>query len=66
MRHVDGTGSGFELDDILSQGCDDELRASILSIHNEYKNGEYPIGTSNPSSFDRLRALSNKLAKVGQ
>ncbi|MES2857297.1 MAG: hypothetical protein V4692_15615 [Bdellovibrionota bacterium] len=66
--HVDGTGNGFELDDLLTIKADDDLSAhekivieQITAIHAEFRTDAYPVGTSNPASFDKLRRLAEKL-----
>jgi hypothetical protein len=39
--------------------------APLLDIHERYRSAEYPIGTSNPASFDEIRALAERLRAQG-
>jgi len=69
MRHVDGSGAGYELDDLLSWSPTPEQEekavAPLLEIHERYRSAEYPIGVTNPASFDEIRALAERLRAQG-
>jgi hypothetical protein len=69
FHHVDGTGNGWELDDLLhwSPTTEQEKKAigPLLDISKRYTNNEYPIGISNPASFAELRALAERLQAEG-
>jgi hypothetical protein len=60
VRHTNGTGTGFEIDDLLSDGsCPQDTIDKILFIEEKYRNDDYPIGISNPASFQELLELAN-------
>lgn len=66
-EHITGD-SGFELDDLMSRwtgGIYDEIVQRLISIHREFRCQRYPIGTSNPASFDQLEALADELESRG-
>lgn len=69
MQLVEGTGTGFEVDDLMSWSPTPEQEEKairpLLDIHERYRSEEYPIGTSNPSSFDEIRALAERLRVEG-
>jgi len=69
MRHVDGTGTGYELDDLMSRSPtpeqEKEAIAPLLDIHERYRSDEYPIGVSNPACFSEIRALAERLRAQG-
>lgn len=57
-KHIDGRGTGFELDDVVSGGgYPKELEDRIYQISVRFRTPEYPIGTDNPASFKELRKL---------
>ena len=65
LRHVDGTGTGYEIDDLMSwsptREQEEKAITPLLDIHERYRSAEYPIGISNPASFDEIRALAERL-----
>jgi hypothetical protein len=69
MRHVNGTGTGYEIDDLMSWSPTPEQEekaiAPLLEIHERYRSSEYPIGISDPASFDEIRALAERLRAQG-
>jgi hypothetical protein len=69
FRHVDGTGTGYEADDLMSWSPTPEQEANaigpLLDIHERYRSAEYPIGISNPASFEEIRALAQRLRAQG-
>lgn len=69
MHHVEGTGTGFEVDDLMSWSPTPEQQekavAPLLDIHERYRSDEYPVGTTNPASFAELRDLAERLAAEG-
>jgi hypothetical protein len=69
LRHVDGTGTGWEIDDLMSWSptLEQEEKAigPLLDIHERYRSHEHPIGTSNPASFAEIRALAERLRSEG-
>ncbi len=69
LHHVDGTGNGWELDDLLhwSPTPEQEEKAigPLLDISRRYSSNEYPIGISNPASFAEIRALADRLRAEG-
>lgn len=68
-RHVDGTGSGWEIDDLISWSptLDQENEAikPLLEIHHRYRNAQYPIGINNPDSFEDIIRLAILLESKG-
>ena len=57
-RHISGTGNGFEIDDIMSNGKYPlEVIEAIADIETRYRSADYRIGVSNPASFEELREL---------
>ena len=69
IRHVEGTGTGWEVDDPISWSPTPEQEekaiAPLLDIHERYRSHEYPIGISNPASFSEKRALAERLRAEG-
>jgi hypothetical protein len=69
LHHVEGTGTGYEIDDLMTWSPTPEQEekavAPLLDIHERYRSAEYPIGTSNPASFDEIRALAERLRAQG-
>ena len=69
MHHVDGTGTGFEVDDLMSWSPTPEQEEKairpLLDIHERYSSDEYPIGISNPASFAEIRILAERLRTEG-
>ena len=66
--HIEGRGSGYELDDLMS-GCSggvyDEITDRVVAIHRKYRTEAYRIGTSNPESFPALEELALELEQRG-
>lgn len=69
LHHVEGTGTGYEVDDLMSWSPTPEQKEKairpLLDIHERYRSAEYPIGTSNPASFEEIRALAERLRAQG-
>ena len=69
LHHVEGTGTGYEIDDLMSWSPTPEQEEKaitpLLDIHERYRSAEYPIGISNPTSFDEIRALAERLRAQG-
>ena len=69
LHYVEGTGTGYEIDDLMTWSPTPEQEekavAPLLDIHERYRSVEYPIGTSNPASFDEIRALAERLCAQG-
>ena len=69
IHHIEGTGTGFEVDDLMSWSPtpeqDEKAIAPLLRIHEQYRSIEYPIGISNPASFAEIRALAERLRSEG-
>jgi len=69
IRHVEGTGTGYEIDDLMSWSPTPEQEekavAPLLDIHERYCSDEYPIGVTNPASFSEIRALAERLRAQG-
>lgn len=66
--HIDGTGNGYELDDLVSRWkgqIHDEIGDRLVAIHRRFRTENYPIGTSNPESFDQLEQLAKELEERG-
>jgi hypothetical protein len=65
MRHVEGTGTGFEVDDLMTWSPTPEQEEKairpLLDIHERYRSREYSIGISNPASFAEIKALAKRL-----
>lgn len=70
MKHVDGLGNGFEMDDLLSTAPEDpnaqQLVMELVAINDRYKSDAYPIGVSNPASFRDIRLLAERLQREGR
>lgn len=69
LHHIDGTGTGFEVDDLMSWSPTAEQEetaiAPLLNIHHRHRSDEYPIGTQNPASLAEIRALAEHLRAKG-
>lgn len=69
LHHVEGTGTGFEVDDLISRSPTseqvEEAIAPLLDINERYRSDEYAIGVSNPASFAEIRALAERLRSQG-
>ena len=69
LHHVEGTGRGYEIDDLMSWSPTPEQEEKaitpLLDIHRRYRSPKYPIGTSNPASFAEIRALAERLRAEG-
>lgn len=64
-RHIQSTGTGFEIDDIVS--CGRYPRAvtdRLYELSQKYQTSEYPIGISNPASFDELKLLARDYSEI--
>lgn len=60
-RHIHSTGTGFELDDVVSSGRYPKgVTDRLYEISQKYRTPEYPVGVSNPESFDDLRLLASE------
>jgi thiamine biosynthesis lipoprotein ApbE len=66
-HHLNGTGSGFELDDLISWGRPEyeEAANEIAAIANRYRTEDWSIGIANPDARDDLRALAERLEAQG-
>ena len=63
-RHINSTGNGFELDDVISNGrFPDDVTDRIIELARKYRTAQYPIGTSNPDSFEELRSLASQYGR---
>ena len=69
LRHIEGRGTGYEIDDLMSWSPSDEQQEKaigpLLEISERYTTGEYPIGISNPASFADIRELAEDLRAQG-
>ena len=69
FHHVEGTGTGYEIDDLMSWSLTPEQEESaikpLLDIHERHHSAEYSIGISNPASFEEIRALAERLRARG-
>jgi len=69
FHHVEGTGTGYEIDDLMSWSPTPEQEEKaitpLLEIHERHRSAEYPIGISNPASFEEIRALAEGLRAEG-
>ena len=69
IHHVEGTGTGFEVDDLISWSPTPEQEEKVirplLDINERYRSAEYRIGVSNPASFDEIRILAERLRSQG-
>ncbi|WP_205478615.1 hypothetical protein [Sphingomonas arenae] len=69
LRHVEGQGTGYEIDDLMSwspcEQQEEKAIAPLLKISERYVTNEYPIGISNPASFEDIRALAESLRAQG-
>ena len=69
IRHVEGTGTGWEVDDLVTwsptREQEEKAIAPLLETHERYRSDEYPIGTTNPASFPEIRPLADRLRAEG-
>jgi len=69
LRHVNGSDSGYELDNFTygfySEEVEREAIEPLLAINQQYITREYPLGISNPASFQAIRDLANELRAKG-
>ena len=69
MRHVEGRGSGYEIDDLMSWSPSEEQEEKaigpLLEISERYASSDFPIGISNPASFGEIQALAEGLRAQG-
>ena len=60
-RHITSSGTGFELDDVVSSGHYPEAAVSkIVAISSKYRTPEYPVGIVNPDSYDELKKVAEE------
>jgi hypothetical protein len=60
-HHIHSTGTGFELDDVMSgDRYPKEVVDGLYEIAAKYRTPEYPIGVSNPASFEELRLFAER------
>lgn len=69
IRHIEGTGTGYEVDDLMTWSPTPEqvekAIGPLLEIDARYRSAEYPIGIGNPASFAEIRALAERLRAEG-
>jgi len=69
LRHLDGTGTGFEIDDLMSWSPTEAQQAKaiepLMQIAMRYRTDAYPVGISNPAADADLRSLAAALAREG-
>jgi hypothetical protein len=69
LRHVNGSGSGYELDKdtygYYSEEVEREAIEPLLAINQQYITPEYPLGISNPAAFQAIRDLAEELRAKG-
>ena len=66
FRHLNGTGSGYDLDDLLTRHAnDDAYRDVIDTVHGLIaRHGDPALGT--PAAQSELRLLAMRLATKGR
>jgi hypothetical protein len=63
-QHISGTGTGFELDDVMSSGrYSKDVLDAIYQIHDKYRTNEYPVGISNPECFNELKKVGERFSE---
>jgi len=69
IRHVEGIGGGFELDDFISYRAtpleQEKAVEPLMRIHEQFRSAAYPIGTLNPEAQPAIRQLARNLASEG-
>ena len=70
-RHLDGSGNGFELDDLVHDWVDDphkeEVIDRVLEINREHTlPGEPPFGVYKPEAREALLRLAEQLESEGR
>jgi hypothetical protein len=69
LHHVNGTGTGYEVDDLMSWSPTPEQEEKaikpLLEISDRYRCDRYPIGDANPAAFGEIRALAERLRAQG-
>jgi hypothetical protein len=70
-RHLEGSGSGYELDDLVHEWVDDpdkdQVIECILNINNDYTlSGEPPFGVYKPEAREALLRLAEQLESEGR
>jgi len=69
IRLTQGKARNFELDDLISRrkygSRTEEFVRPLMRISDKYRTPEYPIGISNPASFDEIRELAEQLRSIG-
>jgi hypothetical protein len=69
LRHINGSGSGYELDDFTygfySEEVEREAIEPLLAINRQYTTAEHPLGINNPAAFQAIRDLAVELRAKG-
>lgn len=69
IHWVEGTGRGFDLDDLISSGRyrdrEAEFARPLMDINKRYSTAEHPIGLTNPAAFEDIRNLAAQLRLIG-
>ena len=67
-HHLDGTGSRFDLDDLVSLGRPelDDVAQEVVAISFRFQTPEYPVGIANPEAHSDLLALAERLEAEGR
>jgi hypothetical protein len=69
LHHVNGTGTGYEVDDLLTWSPTPEQEEKaigpLLEINERYRSDAYPIGVGNPAADEEIRALAERLRAEG-
>jgi hypothetical protein len=64
--HVEGTGTGYEMDDLISGGSTpQEIVDEVIEINERFRSAEHPIGVENPDAFAEIRALAVRVRERG-
>ena len=70
-RHLDGSGNGYELDDLVHEWVDDpdkdDVIQRVLDINSDYTlPGEPPLGVYKPEAREALLRLAEQLESEGR
>jgi hypothetical protein len=69
LHHIEGTGTGYELDDLVhwspSEEAEREAIEPLLQINRDYSTPEHPLGIANPDAKEAIRALAERLRQQG-
>jgi hypothetical protein len=67
-NHLNGSGSGFDLDDLVSTGLPqyEDVAKEVVEISFRCRTAECPIGIANPASFAELTSLVERLEAQGR